>query len=137
MKKTILLLAAFVAAPAAYAATPAGLLDSYVASAAARVASYTGPSARHGNEFFHARGKDWSCASCHTADPRQPGRHAVTGKSIKPLAPAANPARFTDPAKAEKWFKRNCNDTLGRECTAAEKADLLAYLISLGNRSKT
>lgn len=137
MKKTILLLAAFVAAPAAYAATPAGLLDSYVASAAARAASYTGPSARHGNEFFHARGKDWSCASCHTADPRQPGRHAVTGKSIKPLAPAANPARFTDPAKAEKWFKRNCNDTLGRECTAAEKADLLAYLISLGNRSKT
>ena len=29
------------------------------------------------------------CASCHTADPRLPGRHVVTGKPIKPLAPAA------------------------------------------------
>jgi mono/diheme cytochrome c family protein len=27
-----------------------------------------------------------SCATCHTADPRQPGRHAVTGKAIDPLA---------------------------------------------------
>ena len=135
MNKTILLLATLVAGPAAHAATPAALFDGYCAAAAARAPSYAGPSARHGNELFHARGKDWSCASCHTADPRQPGRHAVTGKPIKPLAPAANPARFTDSAKAEKWFKRNCNDTLGRECTAAEKADLLAYLMSPGNRS--
>lgn len=135
MKKTILLLAALVAVPTARAATPAALLDDYRGEAAARTRSYAGPSGARGDVLFHARGRDWSCASCHTADPRQPGRHEVTGKPIKPLAPAANPARFTDAAKAEKWFKRNCNDTLGRECTAGEKADLLAYLVSLGNRS--
>ena len=128
---------ALLAALPARADTPQQLLDRYAAQARAEVAGYPGPSSATGNRFFHARHSDWSCASCHTADPRQPGRHAVTGKPIRPLAPAADPTRFTDSAKVEKWFKRNCKDTRGRECTAAEKADLLAYLISLGNRSKT
>jgi hypothetical protein len=59
------------------------------------------------------------------------GRHASTDKAIEPLAPAANAKRFTDSAKAEKWFRRNCKDVLARECTAAEKADVLAWLISV------
>lgn len=63
--------------------------------------------------------------------PTTPGRHASTGKTIAPLAPAANPERFTDTAKVEKWFRRNCKDVLSRECTATEKADVLAYLTSL------
>jgi signal transduction histidine kinase len=42
------------------------------------------------------------------------GRHAITGKAISPLSPVANPERFRDAAKVEKWFKRNCSDTLGR-----------------------
>ena len=42
-----------------------------------------------------------------------------------------NAERFTDTAKAEKWFRRNCNDVAGRECTAAEKADMLAWLLTL------
>jgi len=50
---------------------------------------------------------------------------------VQPLAPAANGQRFTDPAKVEKWFRRNCNDVLGRECSAAEKADVLSWLLSL------
>jgi hypothetical protein len=54
-----------------------------------------------------------------------------TGKRVKPLAPAFNPKRFTKEEKVNKWFKRNCNDVLGRECTWQEKADVLAYLISL------
>ena len=58
-------------------------------------------------------------------------RHASTGKAISPLAPAFNPKRFSDAAKTEKWFRRNCNDVVGRECSNAEKADLLAWLISL------
>ena len=61
----------------------------------------------------------------------QPGRHAVTGKVIGTMAPAVNPERFTDPAKTEKWFRRNCNDVMGRECTAAEKADVLSWLRTL------
>ena len=52
-------------------------------------------------------------------------------KSIEPLAPVANRERLTDPAKVEKWFKRNCKDVLARECTAQEKADFLAFLISV------
>lgn len=137
MRRIPLLLVALVAASAARAESPATLLASYQAAAQSAEPAYRGPSVRAGNELFHARGKDWSCASCHTADPLRSGRHAVTGKSIGPLAPSANPQRFSDRAKVEKWFKRNCNDTLGRECTAAEKADVLAYLISLGNRSAT
>ena len=34
-------------------------------------------------------------------------------------------------ALIERWFKRNCKDVLGRECAAGEKADVLAYLMSL------
>jgi len=58
-------------------------------------------------------------------------KHANTGKLIAPLAPAFNPKAFTDTAKVDKWFKRNCNDVLSRECSAGEKADVLAYLNSL------
>jgi hypothetical protein len=54
-----------------------------------------------------------------------------TGKSIAPLAPAVNPERFADAATAEKWFRRNCNDVVGRECTPQEKGDVLTWLISL------
>jgi cytochrome c peroxidase len=70
-----------------------------------------------------------NCAACHTANPTQQGKHAITGKSIAPMAPAANPERFTDAAKTEKWFKRNCNDVIGRECTVAEKSDFLEFLV--------
>ena len=51
--------------------------------------------------------------------------------NIGPLAPAFNPQRFADAAKTEKWFRRNGNDVVGRECTAAEKADVLAWLLTL------
>ena len=65
--------------------------------------------------------------------PWQPAHHAHTprqhGKTITPLAPAFNPERFTDQAKVDKWFRRNCNDVLSRECTAVEKADVLAWLL--------
>lgn len=89
-------------------------------------------SASAGQRFFLARhGQEWSCASCHGKDPRQPGKHASTGRTIQALAPSANPDRFMDVAKTEKWFKRNCKDVLNRECTAGEKADVLAWLLTL------
>ncbi len=90
------------------------------------------PDATRGQQFFTQKhGREWSCSSCHTANPLAAGRHANTGKAIEPLAPAANPARFTDTAKTEKWFRRNCNDVLGRECTADEKADVRTWLAGL------
>jgi Domain of unknown function (DUF1924) len=113
-------------ASAAQAATPAELTASYVAQAG------TPASATRGQTFFNQRhGAEWSCASCHGNPPVQAGKHAATGKPIEPLAPAANPSRFTDAAKAEKWFRRNCKDVLNRECSAQEKADVLAWLSTL------
>jgi uncharacterized membrane protein len=88
--------------------------------------------AARGQEFFTSKhGKEWSCASCHTAKPTVEGKHASTGKVIAPMAPALHPQRFTDAAKTEKWFRRNCNDVVGRECSPAEKADVLTWLLSL------
>jgi hypothetical protein len=96
-------------------------------------AAFPGFSARRGQQFFNqTHGREWSCGTCHTADPRRAGMHAATGKAIDPLAPAANPERFTSPAKVEKWFRRNCNDVLGRPCTPLEQGDVLAWLLSLG-----
>ena len=87
--------------------------------------------AGRGQLFFTSKqGKEWSCSSCHTSNPLQAGQHAATGKAIQPLAPAANAQRFTDTAKVEKWFRRNCNDVAGRECSVQEKADILAWLTS-------
>ena len=73
-------------------------------------------------------GEPRSCATCHSADLRQPGKHAQTGKRIEPMAPSVNAKRFTDLKFVEKWFLRNCKWTLGRECTAQEKGDVLMYL---------
>jgi hypothetical protein len=90
------------------------------------------PDGARGQLFFTSKhGRDWSCSTCHTARPVVEGKHVVTAKLIAPMAPAANPERFTDAGKTEKWFRRNCNDVVGRECTAGEKADFLAFLLSL------
>lgn len=89
------------------------------------------PRASAGEEFFTTQhGRTWSCASCHTADPGAAGKHAQTGEVIPPLAPAANPNRFTDSARTEKWFRRNCSDVIGRECTPEEESDVLAWLLA-------
>ncbi|MCA0327095.1 MAG: DUF1924 domain-containing protein [Proteobacteria bacterium] len=85
-----------------------------------------------GRQLFTQRhGGEWSCASCHGNPPTAQGRHASTGKPMEPLAPAFNPKAFTDSAKVDKWFRRNCKDVLQRECSAAEKADVLAWLTRL------
>ncbi len=126
----IFLVVALAATMTAGAATPAGLLAQWRAEGATG-GSAAPFSAARGKQLFEQRSSDWSCASCHTADPRNGGKHVVTGKSIQPLAPAANPQRFTDPAKVEKWLRRNCKDVLSRECTPGEKGDVVTYLVSL------
>lgn len=126
------LAAGLLGAGVAAAQTPAEIQRRYESAARQAAPAFAGFSAQRGEAFFmSAHGGDWSCASCHTRSPVAAGRHAVTGKAIAPLAPAASPARFTDPAKVEKWFTRNCNDVLKRTCTPAEKGDVLAYLMSL------
>lgn len=118
-------LAAFAFRPA-HATTPAELVTRYAAQAGATA------SAERGQRLFtQTHGREWSCSSCHGNPPTQTGRHASTGRSIAPLAPGFNPARFTDEAKVEKWFRRNCTDVIGRECSAGEKADVIAWLSTL------
>ena len=108
------------------AATPTELLSGYTAQTGAA------PVPARGQAFFNTRhGKEWSCGSCHGAVPTQGGKHAATGKPITALAPAFSAERFNDAAKTEKWFRRNCNDVLGRECSASEKADVLSWLMAL------
>jgi hypothetical protein len=129
--KEALLIALLSASAAATAGSPQQMIDGYAAEAAKQSSGYQ-PSARRGAEFYARRfavsDKMPACTACHTDSPAQPGQHAVTGKAIKPLAPRAEAARFTDPAKTEKWFRRNCTEVLGRECSAAEKADFIRYL---------
>ncbi|MEW5788575.1 MAG: DUF1924 domain-containing protein [Pseudomonadota bacterium] len=127
MKRYLPLLALFAALPL-QAETPQQILDALVAQA--------GPaSAARGEQLFRAKstaGKTAdACTSCHTDNPKAPGQHVKTHKTIDPLAPVAQKDRFTDPAKVEKWFKRNCNEVLARACTAQEKADFTAYMISV------
>jgi Domain of unknown function (DUF1924) len=75
-------------------------------------------------------GQERRCALCHTTDLRKMGKHATTGKIIKPMAPSVNPERLSDKKKIEKWLARNCKWTLGRECTAQEKGDVLTMIRS-------
>lgn len=134
--KWMFTVAALAAAGSTFAAEPAGLLAGYQAEARKSDAAFAA-SAQRGAQFFSEKhGSEWSCASCHGNPPTGQGRHATTGKAIAPLAPAANPERFADAAKVEKWFRRNCNDVLSRVCTAQEKGDVLVYLIELSQGAR-
>jgi hypothetical protein len=125
-------LAALALASVPSIAGPRELVAGYEVAARQSTPAFTGFSAPRGAIFFQeTHGGEWSCSTCHTGTPTTSGRHARTGKSIAPLAPAVNPKRFADAATAEKWFRRNCNDVVGRECTPQEKGDVLTWLISL------
>jgi cytochrome c peroxidase len=134
MKRTLIAMLLAAALPAA-AETPQQLVAGYAAQAASAQPGFA-PSAERGRQFYQHRyavtDKMPSCATCHTDKPSAQGTHAITGKSIAPLAPAANPERLTSSAKVEKWFRRNCTEVVGRECTPAEKADFLQFLANGG-----
>ncbi len=119
----------------AWAATPQELLQQYEVQAKQDNAAFSGFSADRGASFFrtermHGNGQKVSCSTCHTANPRDQGKTRAN-KLIEPLAPIANPRRFTDAAKVEKWFGRNCKDVLERACSAQEKGDFLQYLVNV------
>jgi hypothetical protein len=114
----------------ALADSPVNLLETYKSQA--KAAGVAAGDVARGQRFFNStHGNEWKCASCHGALPTGKGEHAITHKVIEPLAPAFNAQRFSDLAKADKWFRRNCKDVLARECSAAEKADVLAWLMTL------
>ena len=128
MKSILLGLGLAVAAvPAAYAENAVDtLLAEYTAAGGANF------SADAGKELwfkqFTTEGEQRACTTCHGEDLTKPGKHISTGKTIEPLAPSANAKRLTDTKEIAKWFKRNCKWTVGRECTAQEKGDVLTFL---------
>ncbi len=126
-----LALCLLLASLAGQAETPQLIRQAYAAEAAAQQSGFA-PTAKRGDALFRQRftnnEKMPACTSCHTENSLNVGQHAVTGKSIRPLAVAANAERFSDPAKVEKWFGRNCKEVIGRACTPAEKADFVAYM---------
>lgn len=109
------------------------ILADYAAKVRAAIPGFSAFSAQRGEALFRTKwsGGDprtASCTACHTADPRQPGRNAKTGRPIDPVAVSANPRRFTDPATVEKQFTRDCKSVLGRECTPVEKGDYITFM---------
>ena len=129
--RTIATLGLLLISIAGQAETPQQIRQIYATEAAAQQAGFT-PSAKRGEILFRQRfalnDKMPACTSCHTDSPLNIGQHAVTGKSVKPLAVATNAERFADAAKVEKWFGRNCKEVVGRACTPAEKADFVTYM---------
>lgn len=125
---------ALATATASLAGPREDVLARYAAAAKAAAPAFAGFSAArgetlHNHKFAGGKPDTQACTSCHAADPRSAGR-TPAGKAIEPVAVSVTPARYTDPAKVEKWFKRNCNDVLGRECTPLEKGDWLSYMMS-------
>jgi cytochrome c553 len=109
-------------------------LDKYASAARAANPAFAGFSAARGKTlhtqaFAGGKPDTPACTSCHGNDTRGAGRNPA-GKTIEAMALSASPSRYTDPAKVEKWFKRNCNEVLGRECTPLEKGDWLTFMIS-------
>ena len=129
--KTFITLLFLVSTNSVFAETPASLVSDYAAEAAKATPGFT-PSAKRGQSLFT---NEWgvsqkmpNCTTCHGKNIKADGKHVVTEKRIAPFSPAANPERFTSSAKVEKWFKRNCTEVVGRECTAAEKADFIQFI---------
>lgn len=92
--------------------------------------------AEAGRAFFTKKvidkfGNDVSCSTCHTDNPASEGKHKETGKPIKPLAPFANPERFSDVNKTERNFSKHCKDLYKKDCSAQEKGDYITYLLTV------
>ena len=89
-----------------HAETPQQIRQIYASEAANQQAGFTA-SAKRGEALFRQRfalnDKMPACTSCHTDNPLNGGQHAVTGKTIKPIAVAANGERqFESVLLAEK-----------------------------------
>lgn len=110
------------------------ILDDLRAQARAEDPAFSDFSAERGAFFFRDEpggGKPDipSCTTCHSSSPTSHGE-TRTGKPIEPMAVSLSPDRFTDGEKVAKWFRRNCRNVLGRECTAREKGDFIAFMIT-------
>lgn len=110
------------------------ILRSLDSAARAADPAFTGFSAARGqtlhtHNFAGGKADTPACTSCHGATPRSSGR-TPAGKAVEPMALSLSPTRYSDAAKVDKWFTRNCRDVLGRECSPREKGDWLSFMFS-------
>lgn len=122
--------------PAAQAGDPArdAILSDYASQAKKADPGFAGFSAARGEALFRGSwtggdARTPSCTSCHSADPRQAGRNAKTGRPIAPAAVSAEPKRYTDPAQVAKHFDRDCKSVMGRACSPLESGDYINFMI--------
>lgn len=104
------------------------LMDSYVKQGAKKDNPKRGEILWNKTYTGKAPFTERSCKLCHTANLKNKGEHTRTGKMIKPLSPTINSKSLSSLKHVKKWFKRNCKWTLGKECSAQEKADILAFI---------
>lgn len=111
------------------------LAGKYLAIAKTANPAIAGFSAEKGLAFytqiFTVAGKEVSCNSCHADNPGKMGKDTSTKKAIPALAPAVNAKRFVSLDKVEKNFEKHCMAVIGRDCTAEEKGNFIAYLLTI------
>lgn len=122
--------------PAAFA-NPArdAILAAFATEAKKADPAFASFSAERGAKLWHSTHTEGkvdtpSCTTCHTKDATAQGMTRAL-KPIAPMAVSKTPDRFTDPEKIAKWFTRNCNSVLARDCTPIEKGDVITYLSGL------
>lgn len=155
--RMVIVLVAALSAGNGEATEPEDFLAAYSEQAKQSDPGFKGFSAERGHAFYVRKhttsdGLELSCASCHHADPRKetiahqgqfPCRachitlhkpsdaRSAAKRQIPPMAPSANPDRFTSEVNVEAWFGWNCNMLLKRECTPVEKGDLITWLMTI------
>ncbi|HEY3300300.1 MAG TPA: DUF1924 domain-containing protein [Methylophilaceae bacterium] len=116
------------------------MADKYAGIAKSVNPSYAGLNADEGKAFYNreigVEGRKVSCSSCHTANPGDTGKNIVTHKPIRPLSPVVNPKRFADLDKVQAKFEEHCTDITGKDCAPEDKANFIAYLITVTEGSK-
>lgn len=130
MRVCIMALLCIIALPAQASEATDQMFDAYRAEGAGEFSAQRGKKMWTKNFTQQKSGKQVSCATCHTDNLQQAGAHIRTGKVIGAMSAHTNTERFNETKKIKKWFLRNCKWTLGRECTAQEKGDYLAYFLS-------
>jgi hypothetical protein len=158
MLRAFLLIAGLIAAGTVFADTPQQILEGYAVQARVEDPAFAGFSADRGAAFYREphviKGAGvWSCASCHLKDPRYSVRahrtdipcracHVINDwehpdpkhakkRVIDPFAPSANAMRLNDAHRVDNFLKLNCLLLMQRECTAKEKGDVIAYLLTI------
>jgi hypothetical protein len=129
----ILACVAIVLSSASQAGVREDQLAQYASAAKAANPAFAGFSVERGKTlhtqtFTGGKPDTPACTSCHGKDTRGAGQTS-TGKAIEAMAVSVTPTRYNDPAKVEKWFKRNCTEVLGRVCTEQEKGDWLTFML--------